>query len=98
MDFEQFYRDMGDRPEGTTLERRCNDEPYSPNNCLWATKAAQARNRRTTRLITFKGETLCLKDWAARVGLKQETLTNRLNCGWPVEKALTEPVQVRRAV
>jgi hypothetical protein len=47
--FNEFYRDMGKRPEGKTLDRPDNDGPYSPANCQWSTKEVQALNKRGSR-------------------------------------------------
>jgi hypothetical protein len=48
--FENFLADMGERPEGTTLERIDGTRGYEPGNCRWATKSEQARNRKSTVL------------------------------------------------
>jgi hypothetical protein len=90
--FENFLADMGNRPSPKhSIERVDNDGPYSPTNCIWATRAIQSRNTRRTLRLTLNGETLCLKDWAQRFGLEYETLRGRIKKGWGIETALTTP-------
>ena len=91
--FDKFLEDMGPRPAGLTLERMDNNRNYEPDNCVWATPAAQQRNSRHTRLITHNGKTMCLKDWALSIGAHPSTLHLRLKGGWSIERALHTPVR-----
>jgi hypothetical protein len=45
--FENFLADMGERPEGVTLDRKDVNGDYTPDNCRWATNVEQRANRRT---------------------------------------------------
>jgi hypothetical protein len=87
--FENFYRDMGDAPKGLTLERKNNDFGYSKDNCEWATRRAQANNRRNSRLLTFNGKTQTHAQWARELGLRPSLIWERVKYGWPVERILT---------
>lgn len=45
--FDRFLADMGRRPSPAhTIERVNNDRGYSPDNCIWATRDVQAKNKR----------------------------------------------------
>ncbi len=89
MNFENFYRDMGDKPgREYSLERIDNEKGYSRENCRWATMLEQGQNRRGNRHISFNGETLTIAGWARRLGISHTSMSKRLK-NWPVEKALT---------
>jgi hypothetical protein len=51
--FENFYEDMGDRPEGKELDRIDNDKGYSPENCRWVTRKENNNNRENSIKIDF---------------------------------------------
>lgn len=74
--------------DGATLDRIDNNKGYSPENCKWSTKKEQAKNRRTTRLITHNGETHNLTEWAEILGVDRKLLINRLWRGWGEEEIL----------
>lgn len=90
--FQNFYEDMGDPPEGMSIERIDNDRGYEPENCKWATRVEQNRNRRRKRILTVNGESKSMSEWAEIYGLKDRTIWQRLSKGWTEEEAVTIPV------
>lgn len=76
--FENFYADMGERPEGKSLDRIDNDGPYSPENCRWATPLEQGANTRQNRWITAGGMTKHLTGWARHFGVCPSTMWKQL--------------------
>ena len=87
-------RDMGPRPSPDhEIERSDNERGYCKDNCCWATRKQQMRNTRRTHWLSHDGTTLCLEDWAKRVGLNRNTLVKRLRSGWSVARAIEPPVK-----
>ena len=91
--FENFFEDMGVRPEGMTLERIDNDGPYSPDNCRWATPSEQAKNRRSNISLTVHGETLTVEEWSKRANVTARNIYQRLRRGWPAERVIANVSQ-----
>jgi len=101
--FEEFRDDMYESYQShiqkfgehqTTIDRIDHNGNYCKENCRWATRIEQARNRRDRRTITFKGETKHLNEWALEVGINCETLYERIHKHhWKIEEALTKPKQ-----
>ncbi len=86
--FLAFYKDMGERPKGKTLDRINNDKGYSQENCKWSTPREQANNRRNNRFLTHKGKTLTVAQWARKLGVKDGILRYRLRKNWAIEEVL----------
>lgn len=88
--FEAFLRDVGPRPSAKhQLDRIDPDGDYAAGNVRWVTTHTQSRNKRVTRLITANGETLCMTDWAARLGLDASAIHYRIARGWSEVEAVT---------
>ncbi len=96
--FEEFCTDMEDSynthlaehgRENTSIDRIDVNGPYSKENCRWATKSEQARNRRNSNKISFMGKEQCLRSWADEYKIGRATLWARIyKWNWPIERAL----------
>jgi len=87
--FENFYNDMGEKPEGKSLDRIDNNKGYYKKNCRWSTPKEQGNNTRSNVFITYKGRTLTMSQWAKEINISYETFWARIKIsGWSIEKAL----------
>lgn len=91
--FENFLADMGERPEGKTLDRSPDKNgDYEPSNCRWATASEQMRNFSKNKFYTYKGQKLCAGDLEKIGVVTSKTIRHRIdNLGWSVEDAITKP-------
>lgn len=100
--FENFYNDVGPRPEkGYTIDREDNNKGYEPGNCRWVTRREQMNNRRNNVYYEFKGKEyqihqLMLLPEVIATGISIHALRYRLaTMGWTVEYSITRPFQER---
>lgn len=97
--FGNFYKDMGERPYGMTLDRINVNGNYEPGNVKWSSPKEQANNRRRNHFISYKGETKTLTEWSRKLGISTRGLTMRIN-KWGIEEAFTrpKPIQIRERI
>ena len=89
--FELFLKDMGERPEGMTLDRIDSSKDYCPENCKWSGSHEQSRNKRNSVKVIYEGTQELLVDLCLRKGVKYQTVYSRLKKGWSVEDAVNRP-------
>lgn len=82
--FEAFRGCVGPRPSADhSIGRIDNDRGYEPGNVRWETRVEQSNNRRSSVLITYRGETLTAAQWGRRAGLASgDLITMRIRKGW----------------
>lgn len=86
--FVNFYKDMGDKPPGMSLDRIDNDRDYSSDNCRWATPLQQSQNNSRNIFIEYHGKTKTVCEWADEFKIPRSTLTVRLKKGLSFEQSI----------
>lgn len=90
--FANFYADMGEPPEGKTIDRIDNDGDYTPENTRWTDLKTQNRNRSSNSLHTVNGITKTIAEWAEEKGMPPRQLRLRMKTkGLTMEQALALP-------
>ena len=69
--FRNFYRDMGDKPKGLTLERINGDGDYEPSNCKWASYQEQNQNKRNVKGYSWNKEN---QKWVAHIQINNNQI------------------------
>jgi hypothetical protein len=93
--FDNFLGDMGEKPEGMSIERIDVNGNYEPNNCKWATNLEQQKNKRNCQIIEFNGKKMTIREWAKEIGRHEATLSYRVRIGLPVHEILSPEITKR---
>lgn len=94
--FDAFLRDMGRRPgRGWEIDRTDNNEGYNPSNCRWVTQKQNSRNRRSSRMVSYRGKRVCLSEAAEMAGIHVDVVSKRMDGPrkWSLREALETPVR-----
>ncbi len=95
MSFANFLEDMGEKPDGMTLERTNNNGWYESSNCVWALPIDNYNNTSKCVFLTYLGRTMTLSQWEREVGAKQGRISWRIRHGWSIERAISLKARVK---
>lgn len=78
LDFKNFYADMGDRPDGMTIERLNIEDGYYKENCIWASQDDQTRNTSRNIVVSIGGRLLTVSELAKNSNRTYNSVNNIL--------------------
>jgi hypothetical protein len=84
--YKDFLADMGERPEGTSIDRLNTNGNYEPCNCKWSTAEEQQNNKRNSIKIPYNDELISVKDFSLATGIPETTIRNRIFQKVPLDK------------
>jgi len=76
--FQEFLKDMGERPDNKTIDRIDGSKGYFKENCRWASIKEQQRNMKSNKIIVFGDESGCLSWWAEKLNTTYAKLSYRI--------------------
>jgi 5-methylcytosine-specific restriction endonuclease McrA len=94
--FEAFYEDMGERPDGYTLERLDFNSDYTPMNCVWASRREQSNNTSSNVRFTIGENNKTLAQWCDHYGADYKRVRARMGLGWSLIDSLTAPKNTKK--
>lgn len=90
--YDNFLKDMGHKPPGTSLDRIDPDKGYYKENCRWATDYEQAHNRRNNVRFDVDGEDRTIAGWAQKMNMHPGNIARRLYAGWKPIDIVSTPI------
>jgi len=88
--YENFLKDMGEKPLGMSLDRINSKKNYEPKNCKWSSIKEQQNNKSTNVFIKFNGQSLTISQWADKFNMPSSRLRARIKRGWNFKDAITK--------
>ncbi|MFU2317816.1 hypothetical protein [Rahnella sp. PCH160] len=94
MSFENFFADLGPRPDGNSIDRINPDGDYEPGNVQWISLIKQQSNKRSNVFVNYMGEKMTATQYARLTGQKPDSVRSSIRKGRKLKDAtICEPMQ-----
>lgn len=88
--YETFLKDMGECPDGHTIDRIDNHGDYNKQNCKWSTRKEQANNKCSNRKMLYHGKEYNMTALAELFEIDPRLVWSRVNRGWSIDRAIED--------